>query len=130
MDDRTVVIDTWPARPRWYLGRAFKPLYTLRNLKNTGMTNGIPQTTIYEVDKNGEKVFAGSNERLTVNLKDLQKLMNQYPKGYLFIDDTSLPSDIREYAEKNFKKEIVTDHYTLDDNPYSLWPATLYSWGT
>ena len=38
-------------------------------------------------------------------LPDLKLAMKKYPKGFIFIDDSSLPEDILTYAKKNLKKE-------------------------
>ena len=39
--------------------------------------------------------------------------------------------DVIKYAKENFKKELYLESYPpeLLENPYSIWPATLYSWG-
>lgn len=132
MKDKTnyPVIDTWLDRVRWYLGDSYKPRAYLHWGKEEGTLNGLPKTTSYFTNKNGEKILTETkNEILISDLNDLNRITEKYPKGYIFIDDETMPKDIVTKVKKNFKKEIYLDHYYLDDNPYSLWPATLYSWG-
>ena len=126
-----VVIETWPARAYWYLGHYYQPIYIFKWKNERISINGfIIQRSKYNLNKKGEKIFQGENNlKLIEDTEDLQKVIQQYKKGFIFIDDSSLPKDVREYAEKNLKKELYLDHYPLDDNPYSIWPATLYSWG-
>ena len=125
--EKPAVIETWPARASWYIGRNYGPTYLVR-WNDNGFTNGISRHTEYYVDKNGDKILKGSNEPLVLNLADLKKIISRHQSGFIFIDDATLPKEIIDYAETNLKKELWLDHYTLDDNPYSLWPATLYSW--
>lgn len=126
---KTAVIDTWADREQWYLGRSFPHSYLFRWINRPGLTNGIPMKTEYFLNKNGDKIIPISNQRFIGELADLLKAQKRYPRGFIFIDDSTLPKDVIDYAEKNFKKELYLDHYPLDDNPYSIWPATLYSWG-
>ena len=42
--------------------------------------------------------------RLVLEERDLLLYLKKYPKGFLFIDDSSLPEDVRNYAERNLKK--------------------------
>ena len=127
---QTVVIETWPDRASWYLGQDFVHL-SLLHWKKSGVINGIATgITPFILNKAGEKVSkAYPTMGYISELSDLRLTMKRYPRGFLFIDDASMPEDVIEYAENNFKKEIYLDHYPLDDNPYSIWPATLYSWG-
>lgn len=126
----TAVIDTWPDRTFWYLGRKIRPFYLLQ-WSDKKTINGIETgTSSFFVNQNGEKRSMAFPDWGYVNsLLDLKKAMSTYPKGFIFIDDSSLPHDVIEYAQKHLKKELYLDHYPLDDNPYSIWPATLYSWG-
>ncbi len=126
-NEKPAVIDTWPARANWYLGRDYGNTYMVK-WNDNGKTNGISRTTEFYINSNGEKILKGSNEKLILDIGDLKKITGKYKHGFMFIDDATLPKDIIDYAEKNMKKEIYLDHYTLDDNPYSIWPATLYSW--
>lgn len=125
----TAVIDTWADREQWYLGRKFPHSYLFRWINQPGLTNGITMKTEFYLNKDGDKMIPLSNQRFIGELADLLKAQKRYPKGFIFIDDSSLPRDVIDYVEKNFKKELYLDHYPLDDNPYSIWPATLYSWG-
>lgn len=125
-EGKTAVIDTWPDRIKWYVPENDKNNYVFRWIHD----KDPHKITTYIVNKEGEKKVIGSKSyRLIGDLSDLQKALRKYPKGFIFIDDASLPKDVIEYAQKNFKKELYLDHYPLDDNPYSIWPATLYSWG-
>jgi len=126
----TAVIDTWWDRLYWYLGQDYKPAYAFRWQSDPGLINGLPRFTPLIINSAGEKIIPQSNNvQLISNLSDFKKAMNSYSKGFIFIDDSSLPHDVIAFVEKNLKKEIYLDHYPLDDNPYSIWPATLYSWG-
>ena len=125
--NQAVVIETWWDRGHWYLDD-FKNIVAFRWPGN-GFVNGIPKTTNYTLNDQGEKILRGGALRLVLEERDLLLYLKKYPKGFLFIDDFSLPEDVRNYAERNLKKELYLDHYPLDDNPYSIWPATLYSWG-
>lgn len=129
-EGKTAVIDTWQDRLYWYLGRDFPSAYLFRWIEEEGTVNGLAKRTVFTINNSGEKIIPGQkNLRFVGEASDLEKAMNKYPKGFILIDDSSMPEDVREYAEKNFKKELYVDHYPLDDNPYSIWPATLYSWG-
>ncbi len=127
---QTVVIDTWPDRARWYLGSEFQPLYEYHWAFAPGLVNGLEMRTLFATYPDGEKYLPKTGGvRFVSELSDLQRVMKKYPKGFLWIDDASLPKDVMDYAEKNLKKELFVNHYPLDDNPFSIWPATLYSWG-
>lgn len=124
------IIETLPDRAQWYLGYDYRPIYLYRWTDEDGLVNGLPKKTDYKYNTDGEKVVAQVESlKLIGNLDDLKKAIKKYNYGFIFIDDSSLSKDIIDYAEDNFKKEIYLDHYYLDDNPYSIWPATLYSWG-
>jgi len=126
---QTLVIDTWWDRVRWYLGDNFENIVAFRWYKEEGYVNGLSKKTPFITNGREEKILSGTNLRLVLEVSDLVRYMNKYPKGFLFIDDSSLPEDVKNYAEKRLKKELYLDHYPLDENPYSIWPATLYSWG-
>ncbi len=124
------IIETLPDRAQWYLGYDYEPLYLFRWTDEEGLVNGLQKKTAFVYNKYGEKIIApNSSLRIIGNLQDLKKAINKYDKGFIFIDDSSLPQDVIKYAQSNLKKELYLDHYYLDDNPYSIWPATLYSWG-
>ncbi len=124
------IIETLPDRAQWYLGYDYKPVYLFRWTDEEGSVHGLQKNTAYKYNSSGEKVLAQAESlKLIGNLSDLKKAIKKYDKGFIFIDDSSLSKDVIIYAENNFKKEIYLDHYYLDDNPYSIWPATLYSWG-
>lgn len=122
------IIETWPGRPQWYLGQRYKPMYILRWQDEEGFANGHAKKTPFKVNTMGEK-YLDHGFGFVSEENDLQMAMKRYPKGFIFIDDDTMPREVIDYAEKNLKKEIFLDHYPLDDNPYSIWPATLYSWG-
>lgn len=125
----TIIIDPWWDRAYWYLGNRFKDnIVSLRWYNDKSQTRGLSRYTPYYNGKKEEKYLLNSNLRLVLEKKDLIMLMKEYPRGFLFIDDVTLPKDVQDFAKKNLKKELYLDHYPLDDNPYSIWPATLYSW--
>ncbi|MBI1863527.1 glycosyltransferase family 39 protein [Candidatus Microgenomates bacterium] len=129
-EGKTAVIDTWHDRLHWYLGEDYKAAYIFRWINDSGSINGLTKTTNVVVARSGEKYLDRvSNVRVIGDITDLNRAMKQYPRGFLFIDDSSLPADVIHYAETQMKKELFLDRYPLDDNPYSVWPATLYSWG-
>ncbi len=126
-DANPALIETWPGRMYWYLGNDFQNGYMFRWENEEGFANGHSKKTAFYLEKGEKRIskqigFVGTKE-------DLEKIIKKNKVGFLFIDDSSLPQDVIQYAEKNLKKELYLDHYTLDDNPYSIWPATLYSWG-
>lgn len=128
IDSSTVIIETWPDRAYWYLGNNYPRVYLFHWQGQTGRVNGLSKQTSFYINRDGEKEIA-PGLRFVGTVQDLQTVIKKYPKGFLFIDDSSLPKQVLDYAEKHLKKEISLDHYPLDDNPYSIWPGTLYSWG-
>ncbi len=129
-EGKTAVIDTWHDRLFWYMGTDFKSGYLFRWGGNSGSTNGLARTTSFFVDPSGDKRLPRiQNIILITDLSDLKKAMKKYERGFIIIDDTTMSADVIQYAIKNFKKELYLDHYPLDDNPSSIWPVTLYSWG-
>ena len=126
-DASVAVVETWPDRAFWYLGNTYPNTYLFRWGNESGSTNGHTHKTPFYVNSQGEKEVA-SGLRLITSVSDLKQTMKKYPKGYIFIDDESLPRDVIEYVKKHMKEELYLDHFPLDDNPYSIWPATLYSW--
>lgn len=125
-----LVIETWPDRANWYLGNAYPSISMLRWQDEGGVTSGHLKATSFAVNPDGSKYLPwrpGTGFIGTAD--DLQLATEKYEKGFIWIDDTSLPAGVIAYAEKNLKKELYLDHYPLDDNPYSIWPGTLYSWG-
>jgi|SRR3989344_3505638 len=125
-ENKTAIIDTWFDRPLWYINNNNPAIYIFRweNEQDS------QKKTRFIYSKEDVKIIPTSgNIRFIGNLNDLQNVMKKYSKGFIFIDDLTLPKDVTDYAEKNLKKELYLDHYPLDDNPYSIWPATLYSWG-
>lgn len=125
-EGRTAVIDTWTDRWEWYLGENFEHAYTFRWMDAEGLMKSTP----YRIDENGQKTLVDHGySKFIGELADLQTVMKKYPRGFIWIDDTSLPADVLDFVQKNFHKELYLDHYSLDDNPYSIWPGTLYSWG-
>lgn len=129
-EHKTAVIETWPDRAKWYLGNNFPDLYFFRWENEPGKVSGHIKKTLYTVKPDGTKITAGDMPvKFVGQAADLKLVMKKYPRGFLYIDDATLPKDVIDFAEKHLKKEIYLDHYPLDENPYSLWPATLYSWG-
>lgn len=128
LNDKIAFIDTWIDRTNWYFptDNYSKFLFSWEN--ETSFSNGHLKKTPFFKDANGYKRIS-DNIGFISNTHDLSLVMQKYRYGFLFIDDDTLPQDVIEYAKKNLKKEIYLDHYPLDDNPYSIWPATLYSWG-
>jgi len=129
---QTAVIDPWPDRLKWYLGPTQEYFYSFRWLQAEGLVNGLTKETVYEVNIKGEKYIPKTGDpaiKLVGELPDLLKVLTAYPRGFIWIDDSSLPADVIQYSQNNFKKELYLEHYSLDDNPYSIWPASLYSWG-
>lgn len=124
------VIDTWWDRTRWYLGTDYQPLFAFRWDQESGRINGLSKSTPYTISPAGEKVIYKSGGVVLVsNLRDLVGVMKKHPQGFIFIDDTSMSQEVIEYAKQNLHHELYLDHYTYDDNPASIWPANLYSWG-
>lgn len=122
---KTAVIDTWPDRTGWYIGYDYPHIMLFR-----WIDAGLMKKTAYVSGSDGKKYVVGrKNVRFVPDLKSLKKVMREYPSGFLIIDDTSLPQEVQEFAQTKLKKELYLDHYTFDDNPYSIWPVTLYSWG-
>ncbi|MCL4208683.1 glycosyltransferase family 39 protein [Patescibacteria group bacterium] len=131
-EGKTAVIDTWPDRLKWYLGENQDYFYAFRWLKSEGLVNGLPKSTNFELNSNSEKIIPRTGDpaiKIIGELNDLQMAMKKYQYGFIWIDDSSLPEEVVTYVQNNFKKELYLDHYSLDDNPYSIWPGTLYSWG-
>lgn len=129
-EGKTAVIDTWHDRLYWYLGTDFYAPYIFRWAADPGTTNGLSHTTRFIINKEGEKLIPRQERLILIaELSDLKKAMNKYPKGFIFIDDASMPADVIKYVQENFHQELFLNRYPLDDNPLSDWPATLYSWG-
>lgn len=132
LEENTAVIDTWPDRMKWYLGENTEYFFIFRWINTPGLENGIAKRTDYVTNELGVRQLVNSGNppiKFIGDLNDLLLAMDKYPQGFILIDDSSLPADVIEYAEANFTKELYLDHYPLDDNPYSIWPTTLYSWG-
>ena len=95
--------------------------------KSNGLTRSTPYTEVAE-----EKILPLTGDpalKLITSQSDLERIMSIFPTGFLFIDDSSLSAEVIAYAEENLYRELYLDHYPFDENPYSIWPATLYSWG-
>lgn len=126
------LIDTWADRARWYTKSSNTSLYWLRWQEESGSINGLPMSTPHYLGEDGKKYIALSgkpNLQLISSEADMLDVMATHETGFIWIDDTSLPQDVISYAEANLHKELYLDHYQYDDNPYSIWPGTLYSWG-
>lgn len=122
-EGRTAVIDTWPDRLSWYLGKGFAHGFVFRWLD----AGPMKRTAVFPDGGYDREVSSGL--RFIGNLETFQRVQAEYPQGFIFIDDSTLPRDVVDYVEQNLRRELYVDHYFLDDNPYSLWPANLYSWG-
>lgn len=124
------LVDTWIDRSRWYLKE-----YDVEGLVNfRWIDRGVEKDTDFYTNDNGDRYLThtgGKPVRFVGELDDLEKLLTQYPQGFIFIDDSTLPQDVIEYARENFHQELFIDRYQPEvlENPYSTWPATLYSWG-
>lgn len=122
---RTAIIETWVDRAMWYVGTDYPALYNFR-----WADAGVMKRTPYEMNEAGEKVLTKrTNVGFISSVNDLKSAMIRYPRGFLIVDDASMPQDVIQFAEKNFNKELFLNRYPLDDNPLSDWPITLYSWG-
>jgi len=120
-----IMIETWPDRAKWY----FKNIEAQNIYLFRWIDGGFRKKTSFYKNDDNEKIVVGSNTKLITELSDLHLAMKKHSNGFIWIDDTSLPADIINYVKNNFKEEIYLDHYQYDDNPYSAWPGTLYSWG-
>jgi len=119
------VIETWPDRLLWYLPEIRQSGFLFR-WRNSGV---MRSTNLFNVPGESFEREVSSGLQYVGDFADLKDVMTLYPQGVIWIDDTSLPRDVVDYVEQNLKKELYLDHYPLDDNPYSIWPGTLYSWG-
>lgn len=127
------VIETWNDRARWYLGQDFTKLYWFRWQNTAGSINGLTLTTPVEAGPDNFMVVPGTGPRKTPLIstaEDLERVLAKHPEGFIWIDDTSMPAEVISYAEDNFTEVLHLEHYSLDDNPYSIWPASLYYWNT
>ncbi len=122
------VIDPWINRVQWYLGNGYEGIGLFYWGDEQGVINGHEKKITHTTLKDGTKIVS---ERfvLVSEARDLKRLMGRYKTGFIVIDYDQLPRDVIDYAEKNLKKEVFIDRYPLETNPYSVWPATLYSWG-
>jgi hypothetical protein len=132
--DEVAMIDTWTNRSRWYLGLDYFPLNIFKSIDR----NNPHRNPYYQLNKEGEKTiirkknYKIDDERnyiLVSDLNDFKKVMSKYNKGFLLVDDDVMSREVITYAQNNLKLELFTDHFELDENPYSKWPLYLYSWG-
>lgn len=126
------VIDTWIDRSRWYLGQNYRPLYWFRWLNQNLTINGLGTSTpVQKAEGGGYSVPLTGNPpvMLISSLDDLFMVLEHHDHGFIWIDDTTMSAEVIDYAKNNFYLELFLDHYPPDDNPYSVWPGTLYSWG-
>jgi hypothetical protein len=124
IDSDLAIVETWPDRLLWYMP-SIGDRGAIFRWKSAGP---LRNTNTYEDDQRVKRERS-SHLRFIGSLPDLLALQEKYQQGFIWIDDTTLPRDVVDFVEKNMKKELSLDHYTLDDNPYSIWPGTLYSWG-
>ena len=128
-EQNIALIDTWGCRINYYNGFNKENLYWFR-----WIDSGFRKSTLFTLNENEEKLIVSTGNpeiKLIGELSDLEKAMTKYEYGFLWIDDTSLPQDVQDYAKDNFYKELYIESYEPEilENPYSIWPATLYSWG-
>jgi hypothetical protein len=72
--------------------------------KEAGSVNGLVKQTDFAYNREGEKIIpADPGERFIGELKDLKKAIKKYPRGFIFIDDSSLPADVRDCARSRQK---------------------------
>lgn len=131
---RVAVIETWAPRALWYLGQDYLPLYWFRWINEEGSINGIGKATQYDLNSGGEKIMPKSGSvpiGFVGELSDLLAILDKYNQGFIWIDDTSRPKEVIQYAQDHFTKELELTAYPLEaiENPYSVWPGSLYSWG-
>lgn len=122
------VIDQWINRAQWYLGNGYEGIGLFYWGDEQGVINGHEKKIAHTTLKDGTKIVS-DRFVLVSEARDLQRLIGRYKTGFIVIDYDQLPRDVINYAEKNLKKEVFIDQYPLETNPYSVWPATLYSWG-
>lgn len=130
-DPSAAVIDTWPDRALWYLPEYAQNLYIFRWSEFSGTSNGISMETEFAYDIEGKKILPRSGTPqlgFVSDLKDLTDVMNNHKTGVIWIDDTSLPAEVLTFVYENFSTLLHTEHLAADDNPYSIWPGTLYKW--
>lgn len=125
------VLETWKARAQWYLGQEYPDVFFFRWLDDpSGLTNGLTRSTpVLEENTTLPTVQGAGDTKLVSSLADLEMVLNQYHYGFLWVDDSTLPRDVIEYAEEHFLVELELEKHPLDDNPVSSWPGKLYSWG-
>lgn len=115
------IIDTWPDRIAWYLGRDYKEAFVIRS-----------EDKVDYMTENNQKFDKISHFRVITNQKELLEAIKENPEGFVFIDGhevPNLPSDALAYVENSLKLEMKFDRFSLDSDPYDTWPSWLYSWG-
>lgn len=130
-DTPVAVVETWKDRAYWYLGLDYEHVFVYRWLDDEATTNGLPRATRVsgQTDLGLPKIFGAGELGLVASVDDIKLLEAEYPTGFIWIDDVTLPAEVQTYAAENFTKELELSRYSLDPNPLSSWPATLYSWG-
>lgn len=128
---KTAIIDTWTDRARWYVGNEYGPIYLFRWEDESGRVTGHVKNTPHTVKPDGTKWATHEQLAFIGTVKDLQLAMKKYPKGFIFIDDSTLPKEVIDYVKNNLKDEVAVDRLDKEIavNPLSVWPSTLYSWG-
>lgn len=104
----SVLVTNWNDLPVWYLGE--------------GRLNYWVRNDTAEKDIFSEAYIVNSLDKF-VNLLKIHK------KGFFVLDswDNIVPNGIREYCQKNLKRELKVDR--LYDVQPRYWPVEVYSWG-
>lgn len=103
-----VLVANWMDTPVWFLGE--------------GKLN-------YLVRKSELNVDAFSGAKYLNSLEKFIFLTKENPKGYIVLDswDPAVPEGVREYCQKNLKKELEVDRlYPVQPRYWTVW---VYSWG-
>ncbi len=124
----TAFIDTLKDRQLWFLG-IHPNNYFLFKWQNQGPM----KYANFILKSDGTKEIINQTHEpigiyLISTLSDIQKVHKKYKYGFMIIDDVSLPKEVIDYAQNNFKLIGFYKHYEYDDNPYSIWETRLYFW--
>ena len=109
---KAILVVNWNDLPIWYLGENTNNLYLAREKGNRK----------YNVDP-------VSGAKMIYSLRELENLIKENPIGIAVFDswDNYILDGAREYAQKNFKKELEIDRLYPIQPRY--WPVSVYSWG-
>lgn len=119
---QTAIVETWSDRARWYLGIDYPAIYGL-GYGETEATTDVGLSN-YTLNEKGEKIAPNYFQmRYIITIDDLILAMNQYPCGFLWLDDYRHNRELIDYIEANLTEEAH------QENEKTIWPGTLYSWG-